>query len=38
MADESQRERVREAVRRYAPEDVEDVEALIELGQLETGR
>jgi hypothetical protein len=38
LADAAQRERVRAVVRRYSPEDVEDVEALIELGRLETGR
>ena len=38
MADEAERERVRETVARYAPEDTEDVDALIELGKLETGR
>ena len=38
LADERDRDRVRATVARYAPEDGEDVDALIELGRLETGR
>jgi hypothetical protein len=35
LADETALERVREVVREHAPEDVEDLEALVELGRLE---
>jgi hypothetical protein len=38
LADEAERNEVREAVARHAPEDLEDLEALIELGKLEIGR
>ncbi len=38
MADEAERDRVRETVARHVPQDSEDVDALIELGKLETGR
>jgi hypothetical protein len=38
LADDDALARVREAVRRHAPDDVEDLEALIELGKRETGR
>ncbi|MBM3497268.1 MAG: hypothetical protein FJX74_01235 [Armatimonadetes bacterium] len=38
LADDVARDRVRERVARYTPEDVDDLEALIELGKLETGR
>lgn len=36
LASEIELDRVRDAVRRYSPEDVEDLEALIILGQRET--
>jgi hypothetical protein len=35
LADEATLDRVREVVRQHAPEDAEDLEALIELGKLE---
>jgi len=38
LADDAALERVREAVRKHAPEDLEDLEALVELGRLETTR
>jgi hypothetical protein len=37
LADETEVDRVREAVKRYAPEDSEDLEALILIGRLEFG-
>jgi hypothetical protein len=38
MAEEAERQRVRQVVTRHSPDDAEDVEALIELGRLETQR
>jgi len=37
LADEADLERVREVLRRYTPEDMEDLESLIYLGKLEAG-
>ncbi len=37
LADEAMLARVRAAVTRYAPEEAEDVESLIELGRIEVG-
>ena len=37
LASEPERDRVRQAVRQYAPEDADDLEALILLGRIEVG-
>jgi hypothetical protein len=38
LADQEELERVRQAVQRYAPGEIEDVESLIYLGQVEMGK
>ncbi len=38
QADEATLKQVRQIISRYAPQEVEDVESLIQLGQLETGK